>query len=405
MFPEFLDVEQGWKMAKATKTVNPIHFEDLEPHRFEDLVRQLAYEYREWRTIEATGRLGKDQGLDIRAIEVLTKNVEEDEEPKKTEERLWIFQCKRERRLYPKRDREIVTEDLKAQPEAPYGYILAAACDFSKNSLDAVRDVARDFGVSEYDVWGKARLEDFLFQPKNDHLLFAYFGISLRTRRRSTRTEIRSRLALKRKLVMEFGELRGRSFKRVLIRDPRDTTYPYPGSVEDFVKKPRWRYWDFHGHEPPDHVALVTHRFMAYTDWENEKWDAYLQFDMEKPSIHEIWGIRFDEWPHDEKAERFRECWNDELSDANRAWMVILGFVPYERILAVDDLGDAFNEGPHLIVEHRPGLGPFADFEGSLIRPASGYLNRAFRARKENRRKFLPKKPSVKPKKEDKETP
>ena len=62
-----------WVMSTiATRTLNPLHFEDLEPHRFEDLVRQLAYQFRAWRTIEATGRVGADEGVDIRAVEMVT---------------------------------------------------------------------------------------------------------------------------------------------------------------------------------------------------------------------------------------------------------------------------------------------------------------------------------------------
>lgn len=33
-------------MTTPTKTIGPLHFEDLEPKRFEDLVRQLAYDFR-----------------------------------------------------------------------------------------------------------------------------------------------------------------------------------------------------------------------------------------------------------------------------------------------------------------------------------------------------------------------
>lgn len=39
----------------TTKTLNPIHFEDLEPHRFEDLIRQLLYDFKNWKSLEATG--------------------------------------------------------------------------------------------------------------------------------------------------------------------------------------------------------------------------------------------------------------------------------------------------------------------------------------------------------------
>lgn len=61
-------------MAQATKTMNPLHFEDLEPHRFEDLVRQLIYDFRPWRKLEPTGRTGGDEGFDVRGYEIVTSN-------------------------------------------------------------------------------------------------------------------------------------------------------------------------------------------------------------------------------------------------------------------------------------------------------------------------------------------
>ena len=58
--------------------MNPLHFEDLEPHRFEDLVRQLIYDFRQWKSLEAIGRAGGDEGIDIRAVErVLSYDVGE----------------------------------------------------------------------------------------------------------------------------------------------------------------------------------------------------------------------------------------------------------------------------------------------------------------------------------------
>ncbi len=32
-------------MTKPSRTYGPIHFEDLDPHRFEDLIRELIYDY------------------------------------------------------------------------------------------------------------------------------------------------------------------------------------------------------------------------------------------------------------------------------------------------------------------------------------------------------------------------
>jgi len=43
---------------------------------------------------------------------------------------------------------------------------------------------------------GERQAEDVLFQPKNDRLLFAYFGISLTARRDSVSTTVRSTIAI-----------------------------------------------------------------------------------------------------------------------------------------------------------------------------------------------------------------
>src|SRR5687768_2785672 len=94
-----------------TLTLGPIHFEDLEPHRFEDLVRQLLYDFRDWRQIEATGRSGADQGFDARGWEIAGGTVfEPDTEDilndsalaeEGVRDRLWLIQCKREKSISP----------------------------------------------------------------------------------------------------------------------------------------------------------------------------------------------------------------------------------------------------------------------------------------------------------------
>lgn len=66
----------------TARTLNRLPFGDLEPHRFEDLVRQLVYDLRRWKSLEATGRSGWDAGADIRAVELVPLN----EEPSDDEE-------------------------------------------------------------------------------------------------------------------------------------------------------------------------------------------------------------------------------------------------------------------------------------------------------------------------------
>src|SRR5665213_3432517 len=103
-------------MVKITRTFGPIHFEDLEPHRFEDLIRELAYDYKDWQTIEATGRSGSDEGFDIRAYERVVREQPVDSEAEDALEphpmvgNRWMIQCKREKDIGPKRLATILDE-------------------------------------------------------------------------------------------------------------------------------------------------------------------------------------------------------------------------------------------------------------------------------------------------------
>jgi hypothetical protein len=237
-------------VATVSRTVNPIHFEDLEPHRFEDLVRQLLYEFRPWRKLEATGRAGADEGFDVRGWEVVA-DAEDDEstdesdgaiEPGSVVDRLWLIQCKREREIGPTKLEGYMDAIPEGERKGLHGIIVAAACDFSKTSRDKFFAKCAAFGIAECHLWGKAELEDMLFQPKNDHLLFGYFGFSLVIRRRSLKTELRGRLAMKRKA---YRHLESRIRDNVLIRDPRADQYPYKDDVPEFDASPKWKVYVF----------------------------------------------------------------------------------------------------------------------------------------------------------------
>ena len=199
------------RKPKVTKTHGPIHFEDLDPHRFEDLVRELIYDFRHWQTIEATGRSGNDGGFDIRAYErvdrVLISEAEDGDEVEEMhpmDGSLWMIQGKREKEIGPARIKHILADVDAADP--PYGYILAASANFSKDSYDFFRSELRNKGVMEFYLWGKGELEDMLHLPKNDRILFTFFGISLVSRRRSLATEVRSIITTKNKIVSTLGK-------------------------------------------------------------------------------------------------------------------------------------------------------------------------------------------------------
>jgi hypothetical protein len=57
-----------------------------------------------------------------------------------------------------------------------------------------------------------------------------------------------------------------------------------------------------------------------------------------------------------------QEVWN-ALPPDQRAWLSVRGLIPYERILAIDDVGDEFFDGPQLHCRYESGT-PFIGAHG-----------------------------------------
>ncbi len=397
-------------MAKVTKTLNPLHFEDLEPHRFEDLVRQLAYDFRTWRLLEPTGRLGSDDGYDARGFEIVdeaeSQETEGDEE-KETEsekpvvsDRLWQIQCKREKTITPAKIEKYIDEMIPKGADIPYGVIFSAPCEFSKQTRDVFQQKLREKGVQEFYMWGRADLEDMLIQPKNDNLLFAYFGISLVIRRRTIKSEIRALLATKRKTVKYLGGIAERSYTSVLVRDANDKTYPYikEGGLKAFREKPKWKRYTFVGHEH-NGIRLLTRKYRAYKETDPKdgkllKWDYTDKLNMALD--HE------DHWnkDKDDGDANYREYmfWSKNIEEKNRAFFETEAIIPYDRIIEIDNLGDTFAHCPHIFVEVKNGS--WFEYGDTQLKPDDNW-GRAYPIYKEHEKlriKYFPKKfPKVKP--------
>jgi hypothetical protein len=381
---------------KTTRTLNPLHFEDLEPHRFEDMVRQLAYDFRAWNRIEPTGRLGGDDGIDIRAVEggeISSRADEGDEQDEEAQgprpERVWVIQCKREKKLGPADVKKIVQDGVPSGGDTPYGFILAAACDFSKKAQDDFHAEARSRGVREAHLWGKATLEDMLFLPKYDHLLFAYFNISLQVRRRSLRASVRSRIATKKVAIRTLGPVRGaRQHRPVLIRDTGASGYPWPSTIADFERFPRWFYVWFRGHQPPDHLTFVRREHFAYIHDDGEQWDFIDDFPMNCQSPVEGFsnGRSAD---FNEQRTKFAAPWY-KLPERNKGMLRVLCIVHYDRVLAIDEEGDSFHPGPHVLVDFDKQHGPFEAAGMVVIESDSHSLRLPLYPKADKRVSFFP---------------
>lgn len=347
--------------SNISKTLGPIHFEDLDPHRFEDLIRELAYDFKDWQSIEATGRSGSDEGFDIRAYERI------DEVPMDVDNtdsvnihpmdgRVWMFQCKREKKIGPTKVASIVSNDINSN-SPPYGYVLAAPANFSKASYDKFREELRKLGVMEFYLWGCAALEDMLHLPKNDHILFTFFGISLVSKRKSRATEIRSIVNAKNKLLKLFGE--NPSFRPLLIRDSNDINYPYKTEYKDFKERPRWREYPVVEMHPLG-LGVQSAKYFAFYDAIRKEWDfcdvvnlVRRQDDDEDRAKNN--NIR-------QRVENFQEF----FQESNQAIFVVKGLVRFDSIVVIDSEGDSLNRFPHIYVDFQGNRGPLFGFSEYL---------------------------------------
>jgi hypothetical protein len=334
---------------KVTRTYGPIHFEDLDPKRFEDLVRELIYDFKDWQTIEATGRSGNDGGFDVRAYEKIDPSLKTENEEEEIDEthpmdgKLWMIQGKREKEIGPKRVEEILSEVDKKNP--PYGYVLAASSNFSKDSYDVFRRELRKKGVMEFYMWGKAELEDMLHLPKNDRILFTFFGISLVSRRRSRTTEVKSLVAIKNKLFKALGGDKETTHEHVLIRDLKDTKYPFEDEYKDFEKNPRWREYVAFRYHP---IGLWVHsrRFYAYVNRDKKEFDF--------TRVVDLLPIRVEDEDERkaafEEGDRVREIW-EFLPRSQQGYFMIDGLLGFEDISVIDAEGDGYYNFPHIYVD------------------------------------------------------
>lgn len=355
-------------MAGTTKTLNPLPFEHLEPHRFEDLVRQLTYGFRPWRALEATGRSGSDEGFDIRGWEIAgNEEIDENDDPEESpgiglnEDRSWLIQCKREKMITPSKLIDHLEKITLDSGSPLHGLMLVAPCDFSKKTRDNFRVWCASHQIAEYYLWGRAELEDLLFQRDYDHLLFAYFGISIQIRKRSARTRLRSLLSIKRQVVRHLGGVNSQRHLRVLLRDPDAREYPYKEDVPEFDERPTWRVYEFIGHWHSGVVFRIKTHF-AYIASNGVKWDYEKRIRTDN-NMQEPWAPDEDET----LTRRARHFW-DRLPPENRGTFELTGCIQYEDILAIDEHGDDWHKGPHMYVTfNRNGNGPFSGVQFEML--------------------------------------
>jgi hypothetical protein len=246
--------------------------------------------------------------------------------------------------------------------------VFAAACDFSKKTRDVALSWGRDHGISEIHIWGKAEVEDQLFQPKNDHLLFAYFGISLQIRRRSMRTILRAKLTMKRKVMRHLGD-GWHDHKIILLRDPEDEKYPTIGEEQDPAHR-GWHVAEFAGNHL-DCMKLNWRKFYAYLAKDGRHWDyANVYNDAGLVRSRDPWLSEDDNERLVDLRLQIEKFWQEKISEDERAHFRVECFIRYDDIIEIDEKGDDIAEFPHVFVSLKKGIPLRGSYIGELIVPS-----------------------------------
>ncbi|WP_156372628.1 hypothetical protein [Deinococcus sp. Leaf326] len=188
-----------------------------------------------------------------------------------------------------------------------------------------------------------------LFQPKNDHLLFAYFGISLQTRKRSVQSELRATLALRKRVGRILGGTTNSADKDVLFRIAGDERYPDIASIPDFDTNPRWAIYRVDCLSMRNNLVLELRRHLAYLDPETGEWDALTHFWQR--ASHDLYGRQ---QPSDSAYAGYYAEWQQLVPAERRADLIAFNIVPLSRVLGIDEEGDIGHPLPILYIESTP---------------------------------------------------
>ena len=241
------------------------------------------------------------------------------------EEREWRIQCKRYKRIAANDLKKVVDEAASDDPKPAYGLVVAMACDASATAMRAFSTRAHEKGFREAHLWTNAHLEDMLFRPEYDHLLFAYFGISLGVKRNSNIQAIRRTIALKRKLLRAFESTSIDEISNTdcLVRDVMDNAYPEYQSVSGFkdMLSPPWHLIRV-GSFNVNSLVVVRNGYEAVVT-EDGKWDIYdwTRSSMGHSPSHYWWNncleAGLSQLRHDFRSDESGAADNDDLHNTS----------------------------------------------------------------------------------------
>ncbi len=154
-----------------TKTTNRLHFEDLDPHRFEDLCYELLKRLHTWKRLDPIGAMGSDGGIDIAGVT--------------SEDIPFYCQVKRYQRLEPKDIKNIIDKIVEEnQLKTNATVVIMTACDISATCFDIFYRYSKEKGFSKAEIYPAKKIETMLYSDY-PNILEKYFGVEKKKKRSS----------------------------------------------------------------------------------------------------------------------------------------------------------------------------------------------------------------------------
>ena len=136
-------------------------------------------------------------------------------------------------------------------------------------------------------------------------------------------------------------------------------------------------------------MAFVVSEHYAWIKESEKKWDALEYFDItRKNNLHHIYGP--DETDDDQSEEYARRYWLTNITEEERGFLRVIGLIHYDQVVLIDDLGDYFNEAPHLLVDFPSNEELFKEYITILVK-GYGINERHWRPEEMSRIQLFPK--------------
>ncbi len=311
----------------VTRTINQLHFEDLDAIRFEELILSMVYRMRRWEKLDHFGKKGSDDGIDIRAVELLENG----------KENIYYFQCKRYLKISNSQLKHIVDDYLSKNSLIPEYYVLVLSCPMTKKQIEYFEKYCTEKAFKAVLIWTSSIIETKLYTDYQD-LLFAYFGINLTVERNQLTGSIRRNIALKNRMKKDFlkpAECKNREEIMERIKNPYLKFIHSKVLIRSIYDKAY-----------PGENTLMENNYTGY--YKAEVYDFYHN------------GLLVRAYPYARDIKRkVQNVDNTEDYDLVEERVEILGGIPFENIIEYDIDGDEYYLYPHIFCDFTNVTDPY----------------------------------------------